>query len=93
MLRAIYKAISLQAKLGMDPSAVPTLTMVRVTPTDTYDLAGVLWAETMRIKWHLGVNVPVPQDQRPSHTDATVLFAQTLSIITNLDQLMAGAGN
>lgn len=90
MLRAIYKAVSLQARLGMQPSAVPTLTMVRVTPTDTYDLAGVLWAEVMRIKWHLGVNVPVVQDQRPSHTDATVLFAQTLLIIRNLDQLIAG---
>lgn len=90
MLRAIYKAVSLQARLGMDPSAVPTLTMVRVTPTDTYDMAGVLWAEVMRIKWHLGVNVPVVQDQRPSHTDAPVLFAQTLLIIRNLDQLIAG---
>lgn len=93
MLRAIYKAVSLQARLGMDPSAVPTLTMVRVTPTDTYDLAGVLSAEVMRIKWHLGVNVPVAQDQRPSQKDATVLFAQTLLIIRNLDQLIAGAGN
>lgn len=93
MLRATYKAISLQARLGMEPSAVPTLTMVRVTPTDTYDLAGVLWAEVMRIKWHLGVNVPVEQNQRPSHTDAPVLFAQTLLIIRNLDQLIAGAGN
>ena len=93
MLRAVYKAVSLQARLGMEPSAVPTLTMVRVTPTDTYDLAGVLWAEVMRIKWHLGINVPVTQNQQPSHTNATILFAQTLLIVKNLDQLTAGAGN
>ena len=93
MLRAIYKSVSLQARLGMQPSAVPNLTMVRVTPTETHDLAGVLWAEVMQIKWHLGVNVPVAQDQQPSHTDAPVLFAQTLLIIRNLDQLAADAGN
>ncbi len=92
MLRAVYKAVSLQARLGMEPSAVPTLTMVRVTPTETFDMIGLLWAETARIKWHLGVNVPSFRGQRPSQKDATDLFGQTLLIIRNLDQISAGAG-
>ena len=89
-LRAVYKAISLQARLGMDPSAVPTLTMVRVTATETYDLTGLLWAEVARIKWHLGGNVPVPPVEPSPQKDAADLFAQMLLIIRNLDQLMAG---
>ena len=52
LLRAVYKAVSLQGRLGMEPSAVPTLTMVRVTPTETFDMVGLLWAEMARIKWH-----------------------------------------
>lgn len=93
LLRAIYKAVSLQGRLGMEASLVPTLTMVRVTPTEAYDLAGLLRTEVSRIKWHLGVNVPVILDQPPSRTDGTELFAQTLLIIRNLDQLAAGSGN
>ena len=93
LLRAIYKSVSLQGRLGMEASMVPTLTMVRVTPTETYDLAGLLWTEVARIKWHLGVNVPVVLDQPPARSDRADLFAQTLLIIRNLDQLTAGAGN
>ncbi|MCY3819390.1 MAG: hypothetical protein OXH52_08510 [Gammaproteobacteria bacterium] len=93
LLRAIYKTVSLQGRLGMEASMVPTLTMVRVTPTETYDLAGLLWTEVARIKWHLGVNVPVVLDQPPTRNDRADLFAQTLLIIRNLDQLTAGAGN
>ena len=92
-LRAVYKTVSLQARLGMDASAVPTLTMVRLTPTETFDLTGTLLAEVARIKWHLGVNVPVPPGERPSRKDAADLFAQMLLIIRNLDQLAAGADN
>ena len=93
LLRAIYKTVSLQGRLGMEASMVPTLTMVRVTPTETYDLSGLLWTEVSRIKWHLGVNVPVVLDQPPARSNRTDLFAQTLLIIRNLDQLTAGAGS
>ena len=90
-LRAIYKAVSLQARLGMEPSAVPTLTMVRVTPTETFDMIGLLWAEMARIKWHLGVNVSAPRSPQSAHADAADLFAQMLLIIRNLDQITARA--
>ena len=90
-LRAAYKVVSLQARLGMEASAVPTLTMVRVTPTEAYDLTGVLRAELTRIKWHLGVNVPGDEITEPARRrDSTDVFAQMLLVVGGLDTLAAG---
>lgn len=93
-LRAAYKVVMLQARLGMDASAVPTLTMVRVTPTEVYDLTGTLRAELARIKWHLAINVPTSEEMELTrHRDSTDVFAQMLLIVRNLDQLTAGLEN
>ena len=89
-LRAAYKVVSLQARLGMDASAVPTLTMVRVTPTEAYDLTGVLRAELTRIKWHLGVNVPSDATPEPARRrDSSDVFAQMLLVVGGLDTFAA----
>ena len=89
-LRAAYKVVSLQARLGMEASAVPKLTMVRVTPTEAYDLTGVLRAELARIKWHLDVNVPGDENTEPAWSrDSTDVFAQMLLVIGGLDTLAA----
>ena len=89
-LRAAYKIVSLQGRLGMEPSAVPTMTMVRLTPTETYDLTGLLRAELARIKWHLGVNVPGDEiTELPRSRDSTDVFAQMLFVISSLDRLAA----
>ena len=87
VLRATYKVINLQTRLGMDASGVPSLTLVRVTPSEVFDSTNMLLAEMARIKFHLGVNVPrnerpVPRGKRPS--DA---FALVLNIIWNLDRM------
>ena len=90
-LRATYKAITLQRDLGMHPSAVPNLTMVRLTPTEVYDLTGILHAEVARIKWHLGVDQPTPDIPAPPQGDASDLFADVLVIVRHLDNLVAAA--
>ena len=92
-LRASYKIVLLQGRLGMDPSAVPTLTMVRVTPSEAYDLTGVLRAELARIKWHLGINVPSTEGAPPPilSQNANDVFARMLLVVRNLEQLTAAA--
>jgi len=91
-LRAAYKIVLLQTRLGMDASAVPTLTMVRVTPAEAYDLIGILRAELARIKWHLGVNVAVSESMEPAPgRELAEVFAQMLLVVRNLDLLAAGA--
>ncbi|MDD9963909.1 MAG: hypothetical protein OXU70_17675 [Gammaproteobacteria bacterium] len=91
-MRAAYKVANLQTGLGMDASAVPTLTMVRVSPTEVHDLIGILRAELVRIKGHLGINVPT--DEVPAAgfgQDSADLFAQMLLVVRHLDQLVVSA--
>ena len=91
-LRAAYKIVLLQGRLGMDASAVPTLTMVRVTPTEAYDLVGVLRAELARIKWHLGINLPSDEGAQLAQVqDSNDVFARMLLVVRNLEQLTTGA--
>ena len=68
--------------------------MVRLTPTETYDLTGLLRAELARIKWHLGVNVPGDEiTELPRSRDSTDVFAQMLFVISSLDRLAASLDN
>lgn len=93
-MRAAYKVANLQTRLGMDASAVPTLTMVRVSPTEVHDLIGILRAELARIKGHLGVNVPPAENPGAGVVqDSTDLFAQMLLVVRHLDQLVTSARN
>ena len=50
VLRATYKVINLQTRLGMDASGVPSLTLIRVTPSEVFDATNMLLAEMARIK-------------------------------------------
>ena len=91
VLRATYKVINLQTALGMDASGVPSLTLVRVTPSEVFDSTNMLLAEMARIKFHLGVDEqraerPEPSGKRPSDS-----FALVLGIIKNLDRMSAAA--
>ncbi len=92
VLRATYKVINLQTRLGMDASGVPSLTLVRVTPSEVYDATNMLLAEMARIKLHLDINVPrdenavEPRGMRPE--DA---FAAVLVIVRNLDLMSEAA--
>ena len=90
-LRAAYKVVLLQSRLGLEASAVPTLTLVRVTPAEAYDLIGILRAELALIKWHIGVNVSTAERMEPSQARSLVdVFAQMLLVIRKLDLLAAG---
>ncbi|MDE0036215.1 MAG: hypothetical protein OXU77_01495 [Gammaproteobacteria bacterium] len=92
VLRATYKVINLQTRLGMDASGVPGLTLVRVTPSEVYDATNMLLAEMARIKLHLDINVPrdddgtEPRGKKPEDT-----FAVVLVIVRNLDVMSRAA--
>lgn len=92
VLRATYKVINLQTRLGMDASGVPSLTLVRVTPSEVFDSTNMLLAEMARIKFHVGVDEqraerPEPTGKRPRDS-----FGLVLGIIKNLDRISAGVG-
>ena len=87
VLRASYKVVRLQTRLGMDASGVPNLTLVRVTPTEVFDSTNMLLAEMARIKFHLGIDVP--RDDRAESRGKTPndVFGLVLLMIENLDRI------
>ena len=91
VLRATYKIINLQTRLGMDASGVPTLTLVRVTPAEVYEATNILMAELVRIKTHLNIKLPRSPRPEPRNKRPTDVFAQVLLIIGNLDRLAKAA--
>ncbi len=87
MLRATYKVINLQTRLGMEASSVPTLTLVRVSPSEVYEVTNLLLAEMARVKMHLDIELPhASRGEERNKTPADV-FAQVLRMIKNLDAL------
>ena len=91
VLRATYKVINLQTVLGMDASGVPSLTLVRVTPSEVFDSTNMLLAEMARIKFHLGVDERRQSSAEPTGKRPMDSFALVLSIIKNLDRMSAVA--
>ena len=91
VLRATYKVINLQTRLGMDASAVPTLTLVRVTSAEVYDATSMLMAEMNRIKVHLGINLPRQTRSNARNKRPEDVFAQVMLIIQNLDTMTDAA--
>ena len=91
VLRATYKVINLQTRLGMDASGVPTLTLVRVTPAEVHEATNILLAELVRIKTHLNINLPRSPRPEPRNKRPNDVFAQVLLIIGNLDRLAKAA--
>ena len=91
VLRATYKVIGLQTRLGMDASGVPSLTLVRVTPSEVYDATNMLLAEMARIKLHLDINVPRDEAPEPRGMKPADVFATVLVIVRNLDLMTQAA--
>ena len=85
VLRATYKVINLQTRLGMDASGVPSLTLIRVTPSEVFDATNMLLAEMARIKLHLDINVPRDAAAEPQGKRPVDVFALVLVIVRNLD--------
>ena len=88
LLRATYKVVNLQTRLQMDASRVPTISLVKVTPSENYDMTNILWAELARIKLHLGID-GMRQDRPEQSTDKGTddVFALVQLVVGNLDRL------
>ena len=91
VLRATFKVINLQTRLGMDASGVPNLTLVRVTPAEVFEATTVLLAEMVRIKTHLNIKLPRTIRSDPRNKRPTDVFGQVLLLIENLDVLANAA--
>ena len=93
MLRATYKVINLQSRLGMDASGVPNSTLERVTPAEVFDATNILLAEIVRIKAHLDVPLPRAEHRESRNKQPKDVFAEVLLVIRNLDALTRAADN
>jgi len=92
-LRAIFKVINLQTRLGMDASGVPNLTLVRVTPAELYEAANIMLAEMVRVKAHLGITLPREERRDARNKRPRDVFAELLLVIRNLDILAKAAAD
>ena len=93
IMRATFKTINLQTRLGMDASGVPQMTLVRVSPAEVYEATNVLLAEMVRIKAHLGIDLPRPEHALSRNKKPRDVFSQVLLLIKNLDILAGAADN
>ena len=93
VLRATFKVINLQTRLGMDASGVPQMTLVRVSPAEVFEATNILLAEMVRIKAHLGIDLPRVEHAPSRNKKPRDVFAQALLFIRNLDALAKAADN
>ena len=91
VLRALHKVIGLQTRLGLRPSSMPRLTLVRVTPAEALEGTNVMLAELARIKTHLDVRLPRLSRADPANGSLEEAYARTLLVIENLDLLSEAA--
>ena len=91
VLRATFKVINLQTRLGMDASGVPEITLVRVSPAEVYEATNILLAEMVRIKAHLDIQLPRAEHAPSRNKKPRDVFAQVLLLIRNLDALARAA--
>lgn len=87
LVRAAYKIIQLQIRLGMDASRVPEFALESVTPADVYDATNFLLAETARMKMHLRVGQESNGRRDERNRTTADVFAQVLRVIRNLDAM------
>lgn len=87
VLRATYKVIGLQGRLGMNASSMPNFTLVRVTPSEVFESTNIILAEVVRIKAHLDISLPRLPRAEPPNASLERVFAHVLLVIENLDVL------
>ena len=90
ILRGIYKAISLQLRIGLDGSAPPSIKLVRITPTENLDLANVLLAEIARINVHMKVDGSPATPMESTGTTPAEALALAVGIARNLTRVAQG---
>ena len=94
ILRATYKAITLQTRLQMESSRVPETTLMRVSPSENYCATNLLLAEIARIKVHLGVTVAhADRPILPTDQQSKDVFALVNLTASNIDRVAAAVGN
>ena len=91
VLRATFKVVNLQTRLGMDASGVPQMTLVRVSPAEVFEATNILLAEMVRIKAHLDIDLPRVEHAPSRNKKPRDVFAQALLLIKNLDTLAKAA--
>ena len=75
ILRATYKIVNLQSRLGMEASGVPDATLGEVTGAEVFDAVNVLLAELVRVKVHLNVTAPHGERREARGRKAAEVFA------------------
>ena len=91
MMRATFKLINLQTRLGIDASGVPQVALVRVAPANLYEGVNIMNAEMVRVKVHLGVLLPREEHRIPRNKSARDVFQLVRQVIRNLDLLAKAA--
>ena len=87
LVRAIYKAIRLQTRLGVDASTVPNMILEQVTASGVFDATNLLLAEILRISAHLSIDEPLAEHSPSRTRQWRDVFARVLLVVTNLDRL------
>ena len=85
VLRAVYKTINLQFRLGMDASSVPDVALAQVTPADAFNATNTLLAELMRIKVHMDIQSPPAKRRYSRKKQPSDTFAEILLLLRHLD--------
>ena len=93
IMRATFKTVNLQTRLGMDASGVPQMRLVRVSPAEVYEATNILLAEMVRIKYHLNIDLPRAERRPSSNKRPRDAFAEALRLVRNLDVLAKAAAN
>ena len=91
IVRAAYKMIHLQSRLGMEATSAPNYSLEQVTVADVYDAINFLLAETVRIKAHLNLRLPGSGRREARDRTTSDVFAQVLLVIRNLDIMSKAA--
>lgn len=90
VLTAIRKLLALQRQMGMIPSNAPTVSLVRVTPSEVYDAVNALVADMARVKFQLGIDAIPDTRPDPSGMQPANVFALVTHIIDGLDRISNG---
>ena len=85
VVRAAYKLVDVQTRLGMDASNVPNFMLANVTSSDVLDVTNFLLAEVARIKAHLNIQLTASRPHDAEKMTTTDVFARVLLVIRNLE--------
>lgn len=91
VLRAVYKAVNLQFRLGMDASNLPNVELEDVMPADVFDAFNILMGELMRIKVYMGIQSLPAEPRHSQRKRSSDTFAEVLLVLENLEAITKAA--